>query len=141
MDFDRYIDDKIEEVFARYRTTKYDEVEQLRNSISTLREQLLDYICKNPDEQPNPQWTEERLRALELQVKELKVPPVFSERYDCVNVRVEKLEQLWRDGRQVHQADYEYCKKAYEMLHMMFKEFEEKLRLFEDKLQRVESNV
>lgn len=93
MDFDRYIDDKIEEVFARYRTTKYDELEQLRLSVATLREQLLDYICKKTDETPNPQWTEERLRALELQVKDLKSSLHQGARiHQILENKIEKLE-------------------------------------------------
>lgn len=47
----------------------HDSVEEAHNKINILREQFLDYICKKPDELPNPQWVEERLRALELQMK------------------------------------------------------------------------
>lgn len=58
---------------------------QLSDEIGSLTERLLDYICTKPEPHPNPQWVEERIRALESQVKQLKQAlPICASKEDKV---------------------------------------------------------
>jgi len=69
---EQLIDEKIAIYHTRNRSFNVDGYDQLKDELSMLRKQFLEFICKNIPKDPNPQWTEERLRALELKVKALE---------------------------------------------------------------------
>lgn len=46
-----------------------DRIEQLESELRVLKDNLLNYICQVREKDPNPQWTNMRLEALESKIK------------------------------------------------------------------------
>ena len=76
-------------------------IERLETQVESLRANLMSYICMQTQE-PNPQWTGERLIALEAEVKALKETPIrLDERFKWLEnkvgtlfVKVESMREL-----------------------------------------------